>query len=277
MGTHPSGPSTLTNGQLLSDYLKSHEDLIGIVSEGYPSNDLPFLFKILSIHTALSIQAHPDKILAEKLHKEFPNIYKDSNHKPEMVIALTNFEAICGFQTIKNIYNNLIQYPEFNNFLINNNFNFINELKNYQLDNEILNNNGCNNNTNNNNKLLFLKKLFNSYINADEKLALPYITSLISRLENENNDINNEDNSLQLLLIRLSQEYPGDIGIFSPLLMNYLQLKPGDSFYIGANEPHAYLRGDCIECMALSDNVVRAGLTPKFKDINTLCEMLTYK
>jgi len=54
-------------------------------------------------------------------------------------------------------------------------------------------------------------------------------------------------------------------------------LKPGESTFLGPNEPHAYLSGDCIECMACSDNTIRAGLTPKFKDIETLCESLTYK
>lgn len=62
-------------------------------------SDIPFLFKILSVDTALSIQAHPDKELAMKLHLEHPDIYKDSNHKPEMAIALTNFEALCGFKS----------------------------------------------------------------------------------------------------------------------------------------------------------------------------------
>ena len=78
-------------------------------------------------------------------------------------------------------------------------------------------------------------------------------------------------------ILRLNQQYPNDIGVFSPLFTNYIQLQPGQSFFIGANELHAYLSGECVECMALSDNVVRAGLTPKFKDCETLCNMLVYK
>ena len=53
-------------------------------------------------------------------------------------------------------------------------------------------------------------------------------------------------------------------------------MQPGEALFLGANEPHAYLYGDCVECMAASDNVVRAGLTPKFKDVETLTSMLTY-
>ena len=76
---------------------------------------------------------------------------------------------------------------------------------------------------------------------------------------------------------RLHSEYPGDRGSLAPLLLNVIYLKPGQSFFMGPNEPHAYLFGDCIECMALSDNVVRAGLTPKFKHVDVLCSMLHYK
>ena len=67
------------------------------------------------------------------------------------------------------------------------------------------------------------------------------------------------------------------IGIFAPFMLNHLSLKANESFFMGPNVPHAYLAGDCIECMALSDNVVRVGLTPKFKDIPTLVEMLCYE
>ena len=113
MGTHPSGPARLTSStQMFRDWLSSRPSAVGQVPLGYPDDNLPFLFKVLSIGTALSIQAHPDKILAKKLHEDFPNIYKDPNHKPEMAIALTPFEAMCGFRPIEEIKTNLIAYPE---------------------------------------------------------------------------------------------------------------------------------------------------------------------
>jgi mannose-6-phosphate isomerase len=62
-----------------------------------------------------------------------------------------------------------------------------------------------------------------------------------------------------------------------PLLLNYVRLGPGVAFVMYANEPHAYLHGDILECMACSDNVVRVGLTPKFRDVPTLVNMLTYR
>jgi mannose-6-phosphate isomerase len=79
------------------------------------------------------------------------------------------------------------------------------------------------------------------------------------------------------LILSLEQKYPGDVGVLSAFFFNYVKLSPGEALYIGANEPHAYLSGECVECMATSDNVIRAGLTPKYKDVQTLCSMLTYK
>merc|ERR1712146_36156 len=82
--------------------------------------------------------------------------------------------------------------------------------------------------------------------------------------------------ALDSLLLRLYNDYPGDSGIFAPLLLNYVQTR-GKAFTMLAYEPHAYLLGEIIECMACSDNVVRVGLTPKFKDVETLKGMLTYR
>lgn len=79
------------------------------------------------------------------------------------------------------------------------------------------------------------------------------------------------------LVLQLEKQYPNDVGVISAFFLNHVKLNPGEALYLGANEPHAYLFGDCIECMATSDNVVRAGLTPKHRDIKTLCSMLTYK
>lgn len=79
------------------------------------------------------------------------------------------------------------------------------------------------------------------------------------------------------IFFKLSREFPGDIGILFAMLLNHLILEEGECIFLGANEPHAYLSGTCIELMTSSDNVVRAGLTPKFKDVPTLTNMLTYE
>ena len=76
--------------------------------------------------------------------------------------------------------------------------------------------------------------------------------------------------------MRIHAQYPGDVGDFCVYLLNYTQLQPGEALLLPAHEPHAYISCDCAEIMATSDNVVRAGCTPKWKDIDTLVSCLTY-
>lgn len=71
-------------------------------------------------------------------------------------------------------------------------------------------------------------------------------------------------------------DFPNDVGILSLFFLNIIRLEPGQAIFLPAKEPHAYLDGNCIECMACSDNVIRAGLTPKFKDVEQLLTMLNY-
>ena len=110
MGTHPSGPSMIEMQEPwhtttpLSEWLKLNQPRL--------ASSLPFLFKLLSVRTALSIQAHPDKKLAERLHAAKPDKYKDDNHKPEMCVAITRYEALCNFQSGAEILANLRNTPE---------------------------------------------------------------------------------------------------------------------------------------------------------------------
>lgn len=74
----------------------------------------------------------------------------------------------------------------------------------------------------------------------------------------------------------MNEHFPNDVGSLCLFFLNVIELEPGQAIFLPAKEPHAYLSGDCIECMACSDNVVRAGLTPKYKDVETLLAMLNY-
>lgn len=140
MGTHPKCPSMVKineeiKGVVHADFYESHygqtvdlNELINTHKETFlnervtnmetidGSGALPFLFKILSVETSLSIQAHPHKALAEKLHKEYPDIYKDANHKPEMIIALTEFEALCSFSAGDEIYERIMNNTSLKEF-----------------------------------------------------------------------------------------------------------------------------------------------------------------
>jgi mannose-6-phosphate isomerase len=102
--------------------------------------------------------------------------------------------------------------------------------------------------------------------------------SVKAELENLVKSLQNKDqkSAIDGLLLRLHKSYPGDVGCFAIYFLNYRILNEGEALFLGPNEPHAYLYGDCVECMATSDNVVRAGLTPKFMHVDVLCDMLTY-
>jgi mannose-6-phosphate isomerase len=254
MGTHPNGPSTLkASGELLSSHIAQFPETLGEKSRKLFGDNLPFLFKVLSVNQALSIQAHPNKEHAEKLFAERPDVYKDPNHKPEMAIALTKFEGLCGFRRLKQIKAFVEEVPELATVIGEENAQAL--LKASDDDYQDA-----------------LKAAFSSLMKADKELLKQKLESLHSTLEKKS-----DKNEIDLLFLRLIQQYPGDVGCFVIYFVNYLKLEPGESMFLGPNLIHAYLSGDCIECMACSDNVVRAGLTPKLIDVPTLCGMLKYQ
>lgn len=210
------------------------------------------MFKILSVRKALSIQAHPDKALAAKLHGDFPAMYKDPNHKPEIAIALTDFEALCGFRPVAEILGLARQYPEFASLVSEAAIQGLQQAKGEE------------------DTVRAMKVFFSELMEVGSDLVKIKTDLLLQRFAPP-------QTPLEELFLRLNKEYPGEVGCFCIFVMNFVAMKPGECIFMAANEPHAYLRGECVECMALSDNVVRAGLTPKFRDIDTLCSMLTYK
>merc|ERR1719199_1384313 len=110
---------------------------------------------------------------------------------------------------------------------------------------------------------------------SDKKRQTLYVVDLINRLKARADPDQDED-----LILRIAEDYPLDVGIFSVYFLNYVVITadmPNRFIYCAPDEPHAYLCGDAIECMALSDNVVRAGLTSKFKDVDTLLRMMTWR
>jgi len=227
------------------------------------------------VASSLSIQAHPNKTLAEKLHAERPEVYKDDNHKPEMTVAITMFEAMCGFRPCSEIVFFLQNVPEFAS----------------TVGEDI-----CNSFIENPDDPKLLKAVFTAVMTTEKETIKKTVSAMMKRLENESippfdkpveevkadpDAVDEDDFERQLnvneLVHRLQGQYPGDVGILAVFMLNCFQLKPGEGVFLEANLPHAYLSGDCLECMACSDNVVRAGLTPKLRDTPVLCEMLNYK
>lgn len=272
MGTHPSGPSkVLPDGALLSDVLDDNKALCGKeISDNYEGK-LPFLFKVLSIQKALSIQCHPTKELARKLHKDDPKNYKDDNHKPEMAIAITDFEGFCGFRPIKEIVSFLDNVEALSSLLGSDATERFKSSVSGQEDSK-------DESAVKSNKEA-LKELFSTLMNKSDEEVKQAATKLIDSAKSSSADFGGKQfggKYLSDLLIRLDSQFPKDIGLFCSLYLNYVTLKPGESLFLKALDCHAYLSGDIMECMAASDNVVRAGFTPKFKDVKNLTEMLTY-
>ena len=109
------------------------------------------------------------------------------------------------------------------------------------------------------------------------RLSAPEVTALCRALLSfvEKKEVKTPHDSLCITLL---QRYPqGDVGIAASYLMNLVEVPVGDALYIEANIPHAYLSGELVECMANSDNVIRAGLTPKFRDVVTLLDVVEYR
>jgi len=127
-----------------------------------------------------------------------------------------------------------------------------------------------------------LQKVFGSLMNAKKEAVEQASKKLIASAKEEGRNFaggggpSNEGKELADLVIRLDKQFPGDVGLFVLFFLNYVKLEVGEAMFLKADDIHAYLSGDIIECMAASDNVVRAGFTPKFKDVDTLISMLTY-
>lgn len=246
MGTHVNGPAEIAPKDAQSE--ESLESL-----ESFLKTKLPYLFKVLSVDRALSIQAHPDLALARRLHADYPDRYKDANHKPEMAVALSEFEALVQFRALEELAVILPMVPELRMVLRDTPV----VLDNFQ----------------SNPSKVMLTQVFSALMNAPQEHVVEATLALSLRLASASTA---DSDKLSALVRRLLGQYPHDIGVFAPYFLNVVTLAPGEAVYLGANEPHAYLSGDCIECMASSDNVVRAGLTPKFIDKRTLVDMLTY-
>lgn len=249
MGAHPKSSSkVLENGQprSLREVIDANQaaTLGQAVAERF--GELPFLFKVLCAETPLSIQVHPNKKASEiGFAKEnaqgialdaAERNYKDPNHKPELVFALTPFLAMNAFREFSEIVS-LLQpvsgaHTAIAHFL-------------EQPDAE------------------HLAQLFASLLNmqGDEKSrALGVLKAAL----------NNQRGEPWETIRVISEFYPDDSGLFSPLLLNVVKLAPGEAMFLFAETPHAYLKGVALEVMANSDNVLRAGLTPKYIDIPEL-------
>jgi mannose-6-phosphate isomerase len=259
IGAHPKAPSEIeiegTKYPLNTVIDIFPKEVLGKAVAKKHGGKFPFLLKVLSAARALSIQLHPNKKQAEYLHAKDPKNYPDDNHKPEIAIAMDSLTALAGFRPANQIKEILIKCPELKEYVGGIDYEMLIKTDNEKDLKEII------------------KMVYKTIMeNADDKEKLEnVINNLVERLSKQNHRTLEEEQFL------VQQKLYGfDVGLLSFFFFNIIQLKAGQAFFTEAGVPHAYIKGNIIECMANSDNVVRAGLTGKFKDVKTLLKIMNY-
>ena len=250
MGAHPKSSSKIedASGQArsLRDVIDADKAALLGDKVAQRFGELPFLFKVLCADQPLSIQVHPNKQASEiGFAKEnaagipldaAERNYKDPNHKPELVFALTPFLAMNAFREFSEIISLLQPVAGAHNAIAH----FL-ENPNAEA----------------------LSQLFASLLNMQGEEKSHALAVLKAALDSQQGE---PWETIRLI----AQFYPDDSGLFSPLLLNVVKLNPGEAMFLFAETPHAYLQGVALEVMANSDNLLRAGLTPKYIDIPEL-------
>ncbi len=270
MGAHPKAPSLAidpwSGASTPLDKLIAADPVatLGSLVAGRFGSTLPFLFKVLSAAKPLSIQAHPAKHKAERGYEreEFAGVpldapdrnYKDPNHKPETVVALTPFRGMCGFRPIDDIIENVKTLsPGSWRLLAGRLADAPGQLE--------------------------LSVFFYKFVSMTGDMKTESLLKAKARsrriIDVEGRD--SHKGKLFVWILRLMDEYPGDIGALAPLVLNLFELKPGQAINLAASQAHAYLEGSAIEIMANSDNVLRGGLTSKHIDIPELLSVLAFE
>ncbi|MGW1173417.1 mannose-6-phosphate isomerase, class I [Kitasatospora sp. NPDC002543] len=255
MGAHPGAPSRADRGEgprRLDELIAADpEGELGAASVARFGPALPFLFKVLAAGIPLSIQAHPtldqaragfaaENALGIPLDAAERN-YRDANHKPEMVCALGDFEGLCGFRRPAEAARLLagLAVPG-------------------------------------------LAPVIERLAAGEESEALRGALTAALALDPET--VRRTVEGLALTgpdgeyapYARIAEDFPDDRGVIAGMLLNHFRLRAGQALYLGAGVPHAYLSGVCVELQANSDNVLRAGLTPKHIDVPELLEVVVF-
>jgi mannose-6-phosphate isomerase len=258
MGAHPDLPSVRADGVPLDKAIEAEpEQLLGAAVYERFGARLPFLLKVLAADAPLSLQAHPTTEQAEAgfaaeeaagVPRDDPTrTFKDPHHKPELLLALTTFEALCGFRPVEESLHCLakLQLPDLKPTIA--------ALARGGLQVAIP-------------QLLALSgKRRAALVSAVAERAAEFVAAADPEFINT-----------YRWAASLAETYPGDPGVVISLMCNHLKLAPGEAVYMPAGNLHAYLSGAGVEVMASSDNVLRGGLTSKHVDLAALIEVLDF-
>jgi len=274
-GAHPGAPSAVLGEEetTLDELIaRDPERLLGSGSVAVHGRALPFLAKVLAAGTPLSLQVHPtrEQAAAGFAAEEAAGVdraaadrnYKDANHKPEMIFALTDFEALCGFRQpgdAAQLFRTAARLVESAGRPAPALFTqTASDLESGRPENERL------------------EGVFRRLISGGGEVreAVAAAAGAVRALQGTDRD------GLDPALAELDEldgYYPGDPGVLISLLLNRVSLSPGEAIYLPAGNVHAYLRGLGVEVMASSDNVLRGGLTPKHVDLPELLRTIDFQ
>ncbi|MEU9153917.1 mannose-6-phosphate isomerase, class I [Streptomyces sp. NPDC048417] len=254
MGAHPGAPSRTARGTLVEVIDANPKAELGEAAVAKFGPRLPFLLKILAAGAPLSLQVHPNLEQAREGYEDEERRgipvdapdrnYKDANHKPELICALTEFDGLCGFRAPE-------QAAELLEAL------GVDSLKPYV---DLLRAHP---------EEAALREVLTAILTADrEEMAhtVAEATAACTRLGGDHAPYAD-----------LAHHYPGDPGVIAAMLLNHVRLQPGEALFLGAGIPHAYLNGLGVEIMANSDNVLRCGLTPKHVDVPELLRIVRFE
>ncbi|AKE40702.1 putative mannose-phosphate isomerase [Corynebacterium kutscheri] len=264
-GAHPAGSSTIGDSQqsLLELINECPQEQLGEDVIARFGQRLPFLLKILAAGEPLSLQAHPTLVQAQEGFARENELgidiaasnrnYRDDNHKPELLVALTEFHAMAGFRPLertKELFH-AIACPELDRYV-----GMLDDADSAQ----------------------GLRALFTTWITIPSGVRHQLIDAIISCVETAiEKNIGTWVEPVLRNLVVLNNRYPGDIGVLGALLLNYIILQPGEAIYLDAGNLHAYVSGLAVEIMANSDNVLRGGLTSKYVDVPELVKVLRFE
>jgi len=262
IGTHPKAPSQveLPDGSmmLLHDWIAQEPRAALGKAVNARFGGLPFLFKVLSAGQSLSIQAHPNKAQAEMLHEQDPAHYPDDNHKPEIAIALDHLTALMGFKPFDQLVGTLSRYPEIADFVGRET---VNRIVATTAPFDVI-------------AGTLTRELFAELMQHAIEDP-PALGAAVDAVAQRLTGAYDHPSEAETLFLELWDRYGNqDVGLFALFLLNIVHLKSGEALFTEAGVPHAYLKGNIVECMASSDNVVRVGLTPKFRDAAALIKIV---
>ncbi|MFF3712128.1 mannose-6-phosphate isomerase, class I [Streptomyces phaeochromogenes] len=254
MGAHPGAPSRTIRGPLTEVIDKAPEKELGPAAVAKFGPRLPFLLKLLAAGAPLSLQVHPDLAQAQEGYEDEERRgvpidaphrnYKDANHKPELICALTEFDGLCGFRTPAEAADLLAALD-------------VDSLKPYV---DLLHAHP---------EEAALREVLTAVLSADREQMAATVTETAAACARLG--------GAHAPYADLAHHYPGDPGVIAAMLLNHVRLQPGEALFLGAGVPHAYLNGLGVEIMANSDNVLRCGLTPKHVDVPELLRIVRFE